>query len=186
MKLTDKPLLLSIVSWTVIHLSAPPKAKTAEAGFYVKQVKLTDKPGSVWTVIHLGQQSLTGSSSLPGLVRAVPYEPLFGLAPGGVYRARTVTSRAVRSYRTLSPLPDPLARAIGGLLSVALVVGFPPGVTWHPALWSPDFPPLRPSPRRGRRRSGDCLVSFGAQYRGLRALVTPRCAFQSPVSRRYT
>ena len=26
-------------------------------------VKLTDKPGSV---IHLGQQSLTGSSSLPG------------------------------------------------------------------------------------------------------------------------
>ena len=47
---------------------------------------------------------------------------------------RTVTSRAVRSYRTLSPLPDPL-RAIGGLLSVALVVGSrPPGVTWHPAL----------------------------------------------------
>ena len=54
---------------------------------------------------------------------------------------RTVASRAVRSYRTLSPLPDPL-RAIGGLLSVALVVGSrPPGVTWHPALWSPDFPP---------------------------------------------
>ena len=30
----------------------------------------------------------------------------------------------------------------GGLLSVALSVGFrPPGVTWHSALWSPDFPP---------------------------------------------
>ena len=58
---------------------------------------------------------------------------------------RTVTSRAVRSYRTLSPLPDP-RRAIGGLLSVALVVGSrPPGVTWHPALWSPDFPLPRPS-----------------------------------------
>jgi len=55
---------------------------------------------------------------------------------------RTVASRAVRSYRTLSPLPVPQA-AIGGLLSVALVVGFHrPGVTWHPALWSPDFPPL--------------------------------------------
>jgi len=31
---------------------------------------------------------------------------------------------------------------IGGLLSAALVVGFRrPGVTWHPAHWSPDFPP---------------------------------------------
>src|SRR5581483_11487634 len=47
---------------------------------------------------------------------------------------------AVRSYRTLSPLPVPL-RAIGGLLSVALAVSSRcPGVTWHPALWSPDFP----------------------------------------------
>ena len=32
--------------------------------------------------------------------------------------------------------------AIGGLFSAALSVGSrPPGVTWHPALWSPDFPP---------------------------------------------
>lgn len=32
--------------------------------------------------------------------------------------------------------------AIGGLLSAALVVGLTrPGVTWHPTLWSPDFPP---------------------------------------------
>ncbi|EGA69933.1 hypothetical protein VISI1226_07587 [Vibrio sinaloensis DSM 21326] len=47
---------------------------------------------------------------------------------------RTITSRPVRSYRTLSALPVPL-RAIGGLLSAALVVGLrPPGVTWHLAL----------------------------------------------------
>ncbi len=38
---------------------------------------------------------------------------------------QTVASRTVRSYRTLSPLPDPL-RAIGGLLSAALVVGLRP------------------------------------------------------------
>ncbi len=38
---------------------------------------------------------------------------------------RTITSRPVRSYRTLSPLPVPL-RAIGGLLSAALVVGLRP------------------------------------------------------------
>src|SRR5690606_252299 len=31
--------------------------------------------------------------------------PLFGLAPGGVYLATPVSGRAVRSYRTLSPLP---------------------------------------------------------------------------------
>jgi len=30
---------------------------------------------------------------------------LFGLAPGGVYHAAAVAGRAVRSYRTLSPLP---------------------------------------------------------------------------------
>lgn len=30
---------------------------------------------------------------------------LFGLSPSGVYPATLVTKRAVRSYRTLSPLP---------------------------------------------------------------------------------
>ncbi len=30
---------------------------------------------------------------------------LFGLAPGGVFPATTVANRAVRSYRTISPLP---------------------------------------------------------------------------------
>ena len=63
--------------------------------------------------------------------------PLFGLAPSGVYPATFVAKGAVRSYRTISPLP----RKLGGILSVALAVGSrPPGVTWHSALWSPDFP----------------------------------------------
>ena len=36
------------------------------------------------------------------------------------------------------------SRVRGGLFSVALSVGSrPPGVTWHPALRSPDFPPPR-------------------------------------------
>ena len=47
---------------------------------------------------------------------------------------------AVRSYHTFSPLP----RERGGLFSAALSVDSrPPGVTWHSALWSPDFPPPR-------------------------------------------
>ncbi len=42
------------------------------------------------------------------------------------------------------------------MFSVALSVGSrPPGVTWHPALWSPDFPP----PRRARGRLSGRLPS---------------------------
>jgi len=73
--------------------------------------------------------------------------PLLGLAPGGVYRAVGVTADAVRSYRTLSPLPAGapanLRAPAGGLLSVALSLGSPPpGVTRHrvpeePGLSSP-------------------------------------------------
>ena len=36
-----------------------------------------------------------------------PARPLFGLAPGGVCLAVLVAKHAVRSYRTLSPLPLP-------------------------------------------------------------------------------
>jgi len=66
---------------------------------------------------------------------------LFGLAPGGVCHANSVTRVAVRSYRTVSPLPDGCPS--GGLFSVALSVGSRrPAVNWHLTLWSPDFPPL--------------------------------------------
>ncbi len=64
---------------------------------------------------------------------------LFDLAPGGVCRAAAVAGGAVRSYRTLSPLPG----GPGGLLSVALSLGSPPpGITRHrvpvePGLSSP-------------------------------------------------
>ena len=46
---------------------------------------------------------------------------LFGLAASGVCLADRVATIAVRSYRTISTLPDPL-RAIGGIFSVALSV----------------------------------------------------------------
>jgi hypothetical protein len=68
----------------------------------------------------------------------VPF--LFGLAPGGVYRATGVAAGAVRSYRTVSPLPAPAisrckgrgAAGPGGLLSVALSLGSrPPDVIRH-------------------------------------------------------
>ncbi len=46
---------------------------------------------------------------------------LFGLAPGGVYPAFCVATKAVSSYLAISPLPVPARRrAIGGVFSVAL------------------------------------------------------------------
>src|SRR5262245_35901472 len=47
--------------------------------------------------------------------------PLFGLAPGGVWRAPPVTRRAVGSYPTVSPLL--VTFVTGGLFSVPLSFG---------------------------------------------------------------
>jgi hypothetical protein len=74
--------------------------------------------------------------------------PLFGLAPGGVCPATTVTGGAVRSYRTLSPLPVVTPKgSSGGLLSVALSLGSPPpGVTRHRVPVEPGLSSLRRFP----------------------------------------
>jgi Uma2 family endonuclease len=86
--------------------------------------------------IRLGHALLRGSclrafapdcSDLPGSLteRAAP-PPLFGLAPRGVCPAGRITPPAVRSYRTISPLPAPLLRdSTGGIFSVALSVKTP-------------------------------------------------------------
>jgi len=58
------------------------------------------------TAIHLGCRSPCSSSDLPGNCAGHASVPLFDLAPGGVYPATAVASSAVRSYRTISPLPD--------------------------------------------------------------------------------
>ena len=73
------------------------------------------KPGSVPAMrvmaIHLGRSLPSASRDLPGQRRGNPpvepvhMPPLFGLAPGGVCHAVAVAGDAVRSYRTLSPLP---------------------------------------------------------------------------------
>jgi len=74
--------------------------------------------------------------------------PLFGLAPGGVYRAGPVARTAVRSCRTLSTLPV-RSRAESFLWhypwTASPKLGSPPGVTRHrgsmePGLSSAGFP----------------------------------------------
>ena len=70
---------------------------------------------------------------------------------------RNVATRAVRSYRTISPLPVFLKNQVdlGGLFSVALSIGSRrPGVTWHSALGSPDFPLHGHANVVGQRLSG--------------------------------
>ena len=143
---------------------SPQKQKPRRSRVSGKKSKLTVKPGSV-VDSHSSRPAIAHWLKQPTRVQYGPYlvNPYLALLRVEFTVPRTVASRAVRSYRTLSPLPDPISgpSAVCSLLHWSWVS--PPGVTWHPALWSPDFPPLLPSPpERGRRRSGDCLVSFGA------------------------
>jgi len=90
--------------------------------------------------IPLGPALPPASSELPGSAAGNRIAPLCALAPGGACRAARVATGAVRSYRTVSPLPA----FAGGLFSVALSRESPRlAVSQHPALWSPDFPPAR-------------------------------------------
>jgi hypothetical protein len=105
------------------------------------------------TAIPLGLQSPEASSNLPGRpdpdtipkrLLAHRFAPsLFGLAPGGVCHAADVTAGAVRSYRTISPLPRRTQKCRGGMFSVALSLdSHPPDVIRHrlsaePGLSSP-------------------------------------------------
>ena len=76
--------------------------------------------------------------------------PLFGLAPGGVYPATPVARGAVRSYRTVSPLPSPFWGS-GGLFSVALSLGSPPpAVSRHRIPVEPGLSSTRLAPGSGR------------------------------------
>ena len=91
------------------------------------------KPSSVGTfvpvTIPLGASLPARSSDQPGdMTRAA--RPLLGLAPGGVCRASPVTGGAVRSYRTVSPLP-PAVLADGGVAVCFL---------WHCPPGRPDWP----------------------------------------------
>ena len=57
-------------------------------------------------------------------------------------------------------------RHIGGIFSVALSIGSRlPGVTWHPALWSPDFP-LSPCGNSGCLANSAIIISPTAPSRG--------------------
>ena len=103
------------------------------------------------TVIPLRRTSLHAFSNLPGSSAGHANGTLFGLAPSGVCLA----TNCYQSRGALLPHLFTLtgAEALRRLFSVALSVGSRlPGITWHFALWSPDFPPP-PNFHRGQRLS---------------------------------
>ena len=108
--------------------------------------------------------------------------PLFGLAPGGVCRARPVTRPAGELFPhrftlTSKPARREPRRFRGGLFSVALSLSKPRdmaptvGVTHHRTLWSPDFPPRHvPKPAHIPGRS---LVRSHRHNLGATAIIAP-------------
>ena len=124
-----------------------------------KSRQLACKPGSVWSYLRDGhssgtpiaerleQPTRTASLETGFEARSPRLRPsLFGLAPDGVCPASTVTGAAVRSYRTVSPLPgrSKPQRAVSSLWH------FPWGRPRRPLTailfpWCPDFPPPDPA-----------------------------------------
>ncbi len=144
----------------------------------LKKDQTACKPGSVrpegrgdhssWPPVagRLAQPTRTvpGGNALPSEDGA-PF--LFGLAPGGACRAAYVAASAVRSYRTLSPLPC----TQGGLLSVALSLGSPPaGVTRRHIAVEPGLSSRKqasPAIARPSGPAGTC-ARFGGKDQGSR------------------
>jgi len=110
------------------------------------------------TIIPLDRPLPDGSRDQPGHLGPATALPscegamsLFGLAPGGACHAVPVARSAVRSYRTLSPLPLLNSRARGGLLSVALSLGsLPAGVARRLVAVEPGLSSTSPKGSRDR------------------------------------
>ncbi len=147
----------------------------AEAGFR-KKLKLTDKPGSV-VDSHSSRPAIAHWLKQPTRVQYGPYHvnPYLALLRVEFTVPRTVTSRAVRSYRTLSPLPDP---ACAGHRRFALCCtgrGFPPqALPGTLPYGARTFLPSARLPPKGDDDEAATVWSASARsIEGLRAAVTP-------------
>ena len=110
------------------HKASPGAGRRMSTG-PVQRWESAGKPGSVLdshssgmhVAVHLKRptrEHARAARCRPRQCRRRPV-PLFGLAPGGVCRAVPVARPAVRSYRTVSPLPatgEPVTSAVCSLL----------------------------------------------------------------------
>jgi hypothetical protein len=122
-------------------------------------------------IIPLRSTSPWTSSGLPGsargsALRALLPEPaasLFGLAPGGVCHASLVTKAAVRSYRTVSPLPSLASpRELGRFTFCCTFRGLAPPRRYLAP--DPPEPGLSSPPKRSR--GSDCPAGSPGHYTG--------------------
>ena len=96
-----------------------------------------DKPGSV-VGNHSSGTAVTGGLLRPTRKRRGPRHcfPIWSCSGWGLPCRSVLPPARCALTAPFHPYQFP-----GGILSVALSVGSrPPGITWHPALWSPDFP----------------------------------------------
>ena len=117
----------------------------------------------------------------PGIPRTRCLPLLLGLAPGGVFPAAAVAGGAVRSYRTVSPLPP---AGGSGRTAVYFLWHFPWGrprraLPGTAPPWSPDFPPSaqggeRPSGRLAQDHLGIGVEPVEAGVHGSGLSATPR------------
>ena len=94
---------------------------------------------------------------------------LFGFAPGGACHAADVAARAVRSYRTLSPLPSRVTAFAARDPAVCFLWRFPWGrprrtLSGAVSVWSPDFPPLF----NGGRPADWRRTAYGAEAKAVK------------------
>src|SRR6185437_15375176 len=123
-------------AWMAIGRSTP----CVDGRGWNEGAELADKPGSV-VDSHSSRRYVAATLKQPTRIQRGPRQwiPIWSCSRWGL-PYRSVARLAVRSYRTISPLPA-FRRRRRRYLSVALSVGLRrPGVTWHLALWSPDFP----------------------------------------------
>lgn len=146
---------------------------------YLKKLKLTDKPGSV-VDSHSSRPAIAHWLKQPTRVQYGPYlvNPYLALLRVEFTVPRTVASRAVRSYRTLSPLPDP---ACAGHRRFALCCtgrGFPPqALPGTLPYGARTFLPSARLPPKGDDDEAATVWSASARsIEGLRAAVTLACA----------
>lgn len=143
------------------------------------ELKLTDKPGSV-VDSHSSRPAIAHWLKQPTRVQYGPYlvNPYLALLRVEFTVPRTVASRAVRSYRTLSPLPDP---ACAGHRRFALCCtgrGFPPqALPGTLPYGARTFLPSARLPPKGDDDEAATVWSASARsIEGLDAAVTLACA----------
>ena len=127
---------------------------------YLKKAELTTKPGSV-VDNHSSRAGVTTGLKRPTRERCGPHLLFPYLVLLQVGFTMPLMLPLTRCALTAPFHPYLTTREwSGGIFSVALAVGsLPPGVTWHPAHWSPDFP------LPGKYQAAIVSVNSGEHYR---------------------